>query len=136
METKICSKCGKEKPLSEFYFNKQRGNYYASCKKCKYEYTKAHRKSPDSWYAKHNTEYKRDYRARNLYGITGDEYDKILSRGCEVCGSTEKLHLDHDHSTGKVRGCLCQSCNLALGLMGDNPERLHKLANYMEKHHA
>jgi hypothetical protein len=68
------------------------------------------------------------------YGITLDEYNLLLSNGCNVCGSTERLHCDHDHKTGKVRGCLCHSCNISLGHMKDDPTLLRKLANYVEVH--
>lgn len=40
-------------------------------------------------------------------------------------------HIDHDHSTGVVRGVLCQGCNVALGNVKDNPETLERLAAYL-----
>lgn len=58
---------------------------------------------------------------------------------CAVCGihQTEcrgaRLHLDHDHVTGEVRGLLCQPCNLALGHAQDNPRQLVGLADYLER---
>lgn len=55
---------------------------------------------------------------------------------CAVCETTtpgtKGWCLDHCHRTGKVRGMLCGPCNLALGLMRDNPERLRKAAAYLE----
>lgn len=57
-------------------------------------------------------------RARQ-YGLTVEEMDIVLSRGCEICGAdgpAALLSIDHDHDTGEVRGCLCRGCNLGLGL--------------------
>jgi len=45
MPTQICTKCGKEKPLNEFYKNGNAKNgYHASCKKCQYEQKKGNTK--------------------------------------------------------------------------------------------
>ena len=58
---------------------------------------------------------KRENVKRN-YGITLEEYESIIDRGCEICGTHEgKLCVDHCHETLKIRGCLCDKCNLALG---------------------
>lgn len=57
------------------------------------------------------------------YGLTPEEFYQLetLSDGkCAICNEAAKLNVDHDHATGKVRGLLCRSCNLALGLMKDN----------------
>lgn len=54
---------------------------------------------------------------------------------CKVCAtsiSMETRHIDHDHRTKKVRGLLCGQCNVALGMAKDDPERLRKLAVYLE----
>lgn len=59
---------------------------------------------------------------------------------CAVCGLPEsdnrngRLHLDHDHKDGGgIRGLLCNRCNMALGLMLDEPERLRAAADYLER---
>ncbi len=56
-------------------------------------------------------------------------------KACEVCGETDnsKLHVDHDHVTGRVRGVLCRNHNLALGLLGDNVEHIRGLLDYLER---
>jgi Recombination endonuclease VII len=56
--------------------------------------------------------------------------------GCEVCGEVNgagRLHLDHDHETGKFRGWLCFKCNMSLGYMKDSPELLRALIDYVER---
>jgi len=50
---------------------------------------------------------------------------------CAICGSTADLRLDHCHRQGNVRGVLCNSCNLGLGIFGDDPERLEAAASYL-----
>jgi len=58
-------------------------------------------------------------RARQL-GVTDEAYEALLEAqggGCAICGAkpkTRRLHVDHDHATGKVRGLLCHRCNRAL----------------------
>jgi len=52
---------------------------------------------------------------------------------CEVCGKTDRLNWDHNHETGDYRGTLCSGCNTALGLMGEDPERLRAAAMYLEE---
>ncbi|WP_368859394.1 endonuclease domain-containing protein [Arthrobacter humicola] len=46
-------------------------------------------------------------------------------------GGIKLLCIDHDHGTGEARGLLCQRCNVALGNMGDDPERVRNLARYL-----
>lgn len=70
------------------------------------------------------------------YGITEDEYNAFVAKaeGKCVCGNDlVRPHLDHCHETGVVRGLLCQPCNMALGLLRDDPARLRRLASYVEK---
>lgn len=44
-----------------------------------------------------------------------------------------KLHVDHCHQTGKIRGLLCQKCNMALGLLNDSVEILETAIRYLKK---
>lgn len=88
-------------------------------------------------------------RIKRKYGITLEEYEAILARGCAICGSTKgrvvgkrgeapppepRLCLDHDHTNGKVRDALCHSCNTGLGSFADDPHRLRAAAEYLERH--
>jgi hypothetical protein len=68
------------------------------------------------------------------YGLTEEQLDHVDSVDkCEVCGSTTKLCVDHNHKTDEYRGVLCGNCNRAAGLMGDDVERLMALASYLKE---
>ena len=54
------------------------------------------------------------------------------SESCEVCGSKERICMDHCHKKIIFRGWLCNSCNAALGFAKDNPATLRALAEYLE----
>ena len=74
---------------------------------------------------------------RRKYGISSKTYDALLRAqggGCAICGARpnrKRLAVDHDHTTGKLRGLLCEGCNQALGLMADDPMRLQAAAAYL-----
>lgn len=61
--------------------------------------------------------------------LNSDKPDK-----CEnpFCDST-KLHFEHDHVSLTHRGWLCENCNRALGLLGENPDRIRWIAKYAEE---
>jgi len=112
----------------------------------------------------HGSEYRRELRARHPeksrayaarmkfkyalrdYGITRDEYEAMVARQggrCAICHENPRpvrgcirLHVDHDHVTGKVRGLLCQLCNLALGKFRDDPRRLMSAIHYLAAQQA
>ena len=46
---------------------------------------------------------------------------------------TEVLCVDHHHFTNEVRGLLCQRCNRAIGLLGDDPTVIRSAINYLTK---
>lgn len=57
---------------------------------------------------------------------------------CEICkrhssGLTKKLCVDHDHTTLKVRGLLCDPCNRLLGWMDDDISIFEAAASYLRK---
>jgi hypothetical protein len=67
------------------------------------------------------------------FGLTYEQWAEMRdAQGgrCKVCQQLKQLCVDHDHKTGAVRGLLCHSCNRALGLLGDSPERLNSLLQY------
>lgn len=59
----------------------------------------------------------------------------VAERGnhCAVCKEppSDGLRVDHDHQTGQVRGLLCRNCNVALGLLKDDRDRVADLLNYL-----
>jgi len=96
-------------------------------------------------------EYKRSGRKRvadrkshlkRTFGITEADYERILSSqggGCAICGRPpggRKLHVDHDHDSGEVRGLLCFACNVAIGHLRDDPMIAIKLLDYLERFKA
>lgn len=83
----------------------------------------------------------RSTQLRAKYGITSEQYDRMLeAQGgvCAVCSGTHenghRLAVDHCHTTGKVRSLLCGACNTALGLAKEDPTRLEALAAYLRLH--
>lgn len=69
------------------------------------------------------------------HGLTPTEM-RALTDGakCAVCGLTGSLKVDHEHASGKIRGVLCHGCNVAIGHMRDDPDRLRAAARYLESH--
>jgi hypothetical protein len=97
--------------------------------------------------------YFRNYELRRRHQITLKEFEELFEkqgRICAVCNSDDSgelpprtWHIDHDHSCcpgrkqtcGKcIRGILCRWCNLTLGNAKDDPDRLRKLAGYLEEY--
>jgi hypothetical protein len=62
----------------------------------------------------------------------------VFGGACAVCRTPPRdkrsLHLDHDHSTGKVRGFLCNHCNVSIGMARESADLLRRLADYLEAH--
>lgn len=83
----------------------------------------------------------RDSNLRRNYGLTLREYRGMLVNQESRCAAClvevedwqRNLSVDHDHLTGQVRGLLCQPCNLALGHLKDDPERIFALADYLRR---
>lgn len=72
------------------------------------------------------------------FGLSWDQYADILEAqggACAVCRTPapalRRLAIDHDHSTGRIRGLLCRACNFAIGLLSDVPENFERAAAYL-----
>lgn len=85
---------------------------------------------------------RREYHLMRLYGITQDQYDDLLKRQehkCAVCQKHEsefktRLHVDHDHKTGEIRGLLCNHCNHRV--VGRHTDRslIYRVYEYLGSH--
>ncbi len=78
------------------------------------------------------------YLLRKSYGLSVQTYEAMSSAQgglcavChEACKTYPRLSVDHCHSSGRVRGLLCANCNVALGMLHEDPERIDALARYM-----
>jgi hypothetical protein len=77
------------------------------------------------------------------YGLTLAQYEAMSEEQqhvCAICGGVntsetkpERLSVDHNHETGRIRGLLCGNCNRGLGLFGEDQERMFKAIEYLMK---
>lgn len=117
----ICTMCGRVLPVDAFHRNKAVfTKHNRHCKEC------------EKWRGR-----------RSRYGITKEQYDALLVKQgykCACChtsavdsvtGSHPDLVVDHDHSTGEVRGLLCNRCNSAIGWFREDADVLRKAAAYL-----
>ena len=93
----------------------------------------------DSWY-ENNKERVKFNKIKRVYDITKEQYNDMLQQQnncCAICSVSAEsqrdktLVIDHCHSTGKIRGLLCHSCNTAIGLFKDNKDSLMKAYSYL-----
>jgi hypothetical protein len=72
------------------------------------------------------------------YGLTPQDYNQRNTGHCHCCHepltSQHNTHIDHNHTTGHVRGILCVHCNTTLGYAKESQERLHRAQIYLLQH--
>jgi len=81
-------------------------------------------------------EYYRDKLRFEKYGISKEEFLKMYTGKCEICGVSVGIYdcnIDHCHDSNKVRGILCNLCNKGLGQFKDNPDNLEAAARYLKE---
>jgi hypothetical protein len=159
--TKVCRACKQNKPIEDFgvVVANPDGRRYA-CKGCYNKVRADYRKrNPEkvnagkmqNYYDRHE-ESKARLRARypkvrawrliHHYGLTIEQYEEILrlqGGGCAICGQPpgeakfQRMHVDHDHVSGDVRGILCGKCNVGLGSFCDSQKILLRAAKYLKR---
>ena len=81
-----------------------------------------------------------NWRLNRMYGLTVEGRDELAARQegkCAICAEVpEKLHIDHCHTHGHVRGLLCGNCNRALGLLKENTKSLEAAIAYLNSTQA
>lgn len=70
------------------------------------------------------------------HGLSDEQYASLIEEQGDACAICEMPFLeipriDHDHSTGDVRGLLCHNCNVAIGHFKDNPELMRRAIRYL-----
>jgi hypothetical protein len=102
-----------------------------------------------AWYAA-NADKVQDAEMQKRYGIGFDDYKRMFEAQdgkCAICRCEEarvdhrtkkisRMAVDHDHTTGAVRGLLCHHCNVSLGGFKDDPNRLEAALAYLKRHAA
>jgi len=148
---RVCKTCKKVKPTSYFYLHKKSGNWRGDCKACANEKRiKWFAENPEAKeLAKKKSQARDKANAETIYykyiakqyGLTKDDYQRLISRCsglCEICRcppvTKVRLVIDHDHATGKVRGLLCDKCNTAIGKLGDSTGSLFAAIDYLCRH--
>lgn len=141
---KQCTKCKSIKPTTQFG-NKSWVNADGSktsakkshCRQCVNESNiNRYHNNPNTREAHRRASYKHRIKS---YGLTEEEYESLWDRCggcCEICGvkSVGLLFIDHNHTTGKVRGLLCSKCNSALGFLNEDFKIIEKLTAYLRSH--
>lgn len=115
MAYKRCAACHQDLPIEKFALRGDvRGGRRSQCNTCRH------------WKASHGI-------SLNEFRIREDRQGGV----CAICrlpqsgGRGERLYVDHDHATGKIRGLLCHSCNSGIGMLGDSPERIDRASKYL-----
>jgi hypothetical protein len=139
---KTCSMCKKALAADQFYADSSKKD--GLCSRC----MECNREAARQWKAKNLTRRRQTDQAYlcRQHGITPERWDAIFAAQggrCAACGeenqNNRQFHIDHDHeccpgshSCGKcIRGLLCHHCNVALGHVKDDLDRLQRLAEYV-----
>lgn len=127
-ETRRCSKCRHIKPAGDFTRDKQkRDGLRPYCRQCEKEERDR------------TAERRRRAQIVRKYGVDPGWYDRTIADQGGCCGicrrplSEVKIAIDHDHSTGAVRGILCSLCNSGIGMLGDDPEIVLSAFKYLRR---
>lgn len=147
---KTCCDCKISKDRSEFYRTKlHKDGLHYNCKDCtRIKSAASWKKNGHKWkkanreWLKRNRDKRQIYdltqRLRRKYKMTIDDYNLMVydqSGKCLICNKipAKKLAVDHCHTTGDVRGLLCDRCNQGLGSFKDNITSLKNAIKYLKK---
>ncbi len=132
--------CGKPRYIGspDFYIMHRDGTPRPRCKECTAAQCRqwADKNQGRIRVASRRNNHRASLRIR--YGLTVEQFDELWAQTdglCTICKKPEsrarRLSLDHDHLTGEIRGFLCSRCNLMLGHMSDDADRLEQAARYL-----
>lgn len=159
LPSKVCVGCQTPKPQLAFHVDrKMRDRLKKKCKTCTQRpgvvaaSTRRYRDNVGGYRdrvlagvkARQTPAVKRAQHLHEKYGITTFDFDDLLAAQggrCGICKTDKPVAnrgglangwcVDHDHSTGKIRGVLCQGCNTGLGSFRDSADALTNAAAYL-----
>ena len=133
-----CRKIYQRKWALNYYYTKYRKQSAENSKRRLLKYPEKFREYNRYW-AKKNPDKRLGYRLKREYGISLDDFNKILLKQkgvCAICkcinGVGTKLFIDHNHKTKKVRGLLCYKCNFAVGHFKEDISNLKSAMKYLK----
>lgn len=141
----VCITCKRVLPEESFAKNNSRkSGRQNKCRDCMKKYRASRKddiKKMQARYYRDNKDKMRNYMKFYHYGVTPEDWEKMFEgqKGCcAICGRhqselTKTLCIDHDHTTSKVRGLLCLSCNRGIGYLQDDPDLLDKASQYLKE---
>lgn len=129
---KVCTICSERKPVDNFYFSsdiRHSDGRQSRCKDCQNR-----RRYGDNFRGGHIDMPQVEF----FFRFVGQ---KGLCGSCDEPMTVATCHIDHDHSCcGKGRSCskcrralLCRACNVSLGILHEDPQKIAKLAQYAER---
>ncbi len=134
---KVCTRCKQDKePIGFPAQARKKDGLSPWCRACHASWSVERRQRPDFRAKSLN------YRYQQFYGLT---YEQVVSmweaqgQACAICGATDGLgknnwpSVDHDHTTGQIRGLLCHDCNTFIGFAKDDPAILARAIVYLEE---
>jgi hypothetical protein len=140
---RFCTDCHTEKETKYFHRNRaawDKSGFANICKEC--WKIRASKRTKDQRHGEYlnNKQKQLDRDLFKHYGITRNQFNEMRIKQdflCAICGKHESeshkgLHTDHCHETKRVRGLLCNSCNLAIGMLKHNITILHKAIEYLK----
>ena len=148
---KTCSSCKETKDFFAFYKDSTKKEGVTSfCRPCqktsrlnRYRANSKDEKLKFKNYYQQNKDKYKEY-ALKKYGLTKQDFEDLLVKqdySCKICKVKEDtldrgLFVDHCHTTGRVRGLLCRSCNTLLGMAKDNEETLKAAIEYLKENYG
>lgn len=133
---KPCSLCQMIKNELEFWIDRStKTGLSSACRGCSNQRQREQYKNSGNKTKSHG------YNIQAVYGISELGYQTLFTDQegrCAICGVHQsriprRLHVDHDHRTGKVRGLLCGKCNSGIGLLKDEVSILQAAIQYLTK---
>lgn len=108
--------------------------WYAENREKVLSYQREYRSKHADLYRERSREWHKAHRYRS-YGLSRNEYTALVEAqagSCRICSKQKPLVIDHCHTTGKVRGLLCRSCNTLIGLAFDDAHTLERAIEYLQ----